>query len=341
MLLSHAAIMIPPLSAAQMAHRRAVEEFMSEDSVPWASNQGYLASLIEGETRSSKDNDEHDQNHDNGDRNEDDAAGEVGKLKNNKQDAATIPNYTPVTYGEVTTAGARSLFYYMGMTGNPKRCSANDKETIHCNTTTTTTGDESAPPPPVVGDIVFVDLGSGVGKLVMQAYLELPRISRSIGIELSPMRHQSAVAAWDQLESLAKEMRNNIIDHIDDNKATTAAGNVIPDATVELVEGDFLQADLSNATHLFVSSLCFSEEMMYQLGTKLEQEKPANLHCVASLRRFSNDFERKGILDRKSYQVVWKTFGLLHRIEYVEMSWTQRQGQGCVVHVYTKPPVTP
>ena len=57
----------------------------------------------------------------------------------------------PSTYGEVTTLGARQLFYYMGMT---------TKERDH-------------PPTHQPDTIVFCDLGMGRGKLVVQAFLEL------------------------------------------------------------------------------------------------------------------------------------------------------------------------
>ena len=42
----------------------------------------------------------------------------------------------------------------------------------------------------------FVDLGSGLGKVVMQAFAEYPEsLSRVVGIELSPARHREAVGA--------------------------------------------------------------------------------------------------------------------------------------------------
>ena len=48
---------------------------------------------------------------------------------------------------------------------------------------------------------VFVDLGSGVGRLVAQARLELPpeRMARCVGVELSPSRHDLATSGWASL----------------------------------------------------------------------------------------------------------------------------------------------
>jgi hypothetical protein len=74
-----------------------------------------------------------------------------------------------LTYGEITPLGARQLFHEMGMTG-----SLDDSD-------------------PDKDEIVFVDMGSGVGRLVMQAYMELPRLKRAVGIEILSHRHQHAV----------------------------------------------------------------------------------------------------------------------------------------------------
>merc|ERR1719191_1491924 len=54
----------------------------------------------------------------------------------------------------------------------------------------------------VTGDDVFCDLGSGTGKVVMQAFLER-RTREAIGVELSEARHENAIHARDRLaESL-------------------------------------------------------------------------------------------------------------------------------------------
>eukprot|EP00928_Gymnodinium_smaydae_P025025 TRINITY_DN20070_c0_g1_i1.p1 TRINITY_DN20070_c0_g1~~TRINITY_DN20070_c0_g1_i1.p1 ORF type:complete len:375 (-),score=87.80 TRINITY_DN20070_c0_g1_i1:67-1143(-) len=49
--------------------------------------------------------------------------------------------------------------------------------------------------------VVFADLGSGVGKLAVQAFLEFPRLSRAIGVELSSSRASSARAAWQAMQA--------------------------------------------------------------------------------------------------------------------------------------------
>ena len=113
----------------------------------------------------------------------------------------------PSAYGEVTPSGARQLFDTMG---------------VH-----------------TASDAVFADLGSGAGRLVVQAWLELPMVQRAIGVELAPSRHATAVSAWDSLvESGAT--------------AQFAHGRAAPEFRL----ASMLETDLSAATHVYVASLC-------------------------------------------------------------------------------------
>ena len=164
----------------------------------------------------------------------------------------------------------------------------------------------------------------------MQAYMELPRLHRSIGIELAPQRHQNALNAWEKLQPSAEAIRNGLKDQQDIS--------IVTDAAVQFIEGDFLRADLSGVTHMYVSSLCFTEDMIRELAIKLEHGAP-NLQSVATLRAFPPEFQKKGILDRKNYEVVYKTFGMITTSQYAEMTWTENAGgKGCEVHIYTKAP---
>jgi len=155
--------------------------------------------------------------------------------------------YTPSTYGEVTPLGARQLFHQMGMRNRR--------------------------------DIAFFDLGSGAGKLVVQARLEL-MLTHARGIELAKSRHDAALRALAKVRQIEAE------------------------TLVELMEGDLFGMDLSGATHVYVSSLCFDPGAMKRLGEKLQEA--SNLKCVASLREipgFGNPVVR-----------------------YIEMSWTKPKG---------------
>ena len=84
----------------------------------------------------------------------------------------------PSTYGEITPLGARQLFGAMELLDDGPRKPKHQVSHGH-----------------------FFDLGSGTGKLVGQAVLELPnkRVEKATGIELSPSRHEYAIRAKEAL----------------------------------------------------------------------------------------------------------------------------------------------
>ncbi|KAL3901870.1 MAG: hypothetical protein SGPRY_012222 [Prymnesium sp.] len=140
----------------------------------------------------------------------------------------------------------------------------------------------------------FMDLGSGAGRLVAQVWLDLPdNVGRAIGIELAPSRHASAVRAWDRLAKSSELLR--------------------PGAP-EFILGSMLEADLSDATHVYVASLCMGDDLLDALWQRLLLA-PA-VEVVATLRPFRG---AEGYL-----------FGSVD----VEMTWTQHSGQGTPVYFY-------
>ncbi|CAK0889231.1 unnamed protein product, partial [Prorocentrum cordatum] len=172
----------------------------------------------------------------------------------------------PSTYGEVTPLGVRQIGRALGL-------------------------DKLAGEP-----AVFMDLGSGVGKLVAQAYLEWPAVVRAVGVELSHTRAASARAAWGDLSASgdAAELR----------AAAAALGSgPRPPAPGEIVflEGDLFEVDVSEATHIYLASLCFSDGMLSRVAGKLSAEA-ARLRAVASLRRFPGGlpgFEGNGSVEAR------------------------------------------
>lgn len=144
--------------------------------------------------------------------------------------------FGPSTYGEITELGARQLWRYMEADGP---------------------GPGPGPEP-----ICFMDLGSGAGRLVGQAFMELPRARRCVGIELDRSRHAAAVQSWAESNHAARRVREG---HLGDSAEHSCA-------TLELLEGDLFQLDVSEGTHVFVASLCFSPAMMERLAAKLACE---------------------------------------------------------------------
>jgi len=213
-----------------------------------------------------------------------------------KKEVETL--YEPSTYGEVTPVGARQLFDEMGLREPPQR---RRQDSLQLSTTAT-----------------FMDLGSGAGKLVIQAYLELrPRLKRAIGIELARSRHQSALLAKSRL---TEKFPNLLVDPL--GYFSLDGFTPISSTRIEFREGDLLQADLSSVTHVYVASLCFSAELMLQLEDKLWRHvgvthNTSSLQCVATLQRFPGD--RLGT----------------PRVRYIEMSWTKPRGSP--VYFYSHP----
>ena len=227
--------------------------------------------------------------------------------------AAVASMGRPSTYGEITALGARQLFGAMGLLDNPK----GSKEQLQKNSS-----------------IHFFDLGSGTGKLVGQAVLELPNnsLSRATGIELSPSRHDSALRAKEALLELTSTSGLSF----DQEYGYGAQNDDVSDIFVleenvnklELLQGDLFDSDLSTATHIYVASLCFPNELMVRLEERLkaliQQQETASerdgaqnsvLEWVATLQPFPNNLG-----------------GISPVVRFMEMSWTKPLG--CVVYLY-------
>mmetsp|Transcript_17759 Transcript_17759/g.27877 ORF Transcript_17759/g.27877 Transcript_17759/m.27877 type:complete len:295 (-) Transcript_17759:906-1790(-) len=199
---------------------------------------------------------------------------------------------TASTYGEITMLGARQLFYYMSLTTQKSR--SNNK------------------------DFHFYDLGSGGGRLVIQSYLELPSVSTSVGIELSHSRHEIASKTYKYLQDNGDITRiRNLARRawgIEDKDDTNDSG-------IKLYEGDLFKLDISKATHIYVSSLCFSEQMLEMLVEKIEREA-TSLQVIASLRMLplkKNNDEALVKIGKSPWQ------------EWIEMSWSK---EGSSVYIY-------
>lgn len=109
----------------------------------------------------------------------------------------------------------------------------------------------------------FVDLGSGLGKTVIQAYLDC-NIKKCIGIELSPTRYAEAVKAKNKLEHGGyKKYRQKI----------------------EFWNKNLFDANISDATIILLNCLIdTSEEFRKKVMKKLSQIKhPAHLIVVTGV----------------------------------------------------------
>lgn len=149
------------------------------------------------------------------------------------------------TYGEVTPLGARQLATAM-FAPNIANC-----------------GSEYARAEALEA-VVFVDLGSGAGRLAAQMFLDNPFVRKAVGVELSAQRHAIAEGAVRRLAASLDEALN-----------------------IHYIHGNALKADLSDATHIFISSLCFPAAVVDGLSARIARSDPfnsaPNVRVVASL----------------------------------------------------------
>ena len=112
----------------------------------------------------------------------------------------------------------------------------------------------------------FADLGSGLGKCVLQAATD-HNVADAVGIEFSPSRHEMAKRSRDALPT-AVASRVRFIE-----------GDC---ASVGLWEG--ADTPLAGATVVWVCSTCFGAHLMERICGRLEAA--ASVRAVASLRPF-------------------------------------------------------
>lgn len=96
---------------------------------------------------------------------------------------------------------------------------------------------------------VLYDLGSGVGKLVVQVGLTTP--AKVVGIELSKTRHEYAISVQKEIEKR----------------------NLVKKDKITFINKNINDVPLDQATVLFMCSTCFSDELMRSLTEKLGKLK--------------------------------------------------------------------
>jgi len=175
----------------------------------------------------------------------------------------------PKTYGEVTPLGVRQLAWEMGISNE--------------NCTINTASSRS---------MVFYDLGSGVGRLVTQLYLDQPHaiVDKAVGVEL----------AWDRHE-LAQQALVGIQNEV--GCTDPPESDLCP--PIRFIHGDATQVDWSDATHLFLSSLCFPDVVLESLQQTILQLP--EVQVVAALNRL--DWLLRNSIEWEERQV------------HIQMSW--------------------
>ena len=115
---------------------------------------------------------------------------------------------------------------------------------------------------------VFYDLGSGIGKFVTMVAELMPNI-KSKGIELVKERHDKAMKVYHVLKKSVQ-------------------------SRIEFICGSMFDYSIKDASWVFISNLCFSDQLNKQLAKKIEQEvkKDTLIACSVELP-FHSAFHRK------------------------------------------------
>lgn len=109
---------------------------------------------------------------------------------------------------------------------------------------------------------IFIDFGSGLGKLVIQTFLNT-EAKQVIGIEIIPELHQQSLFAATRVQAELPEF-------FAENRKLT------------FLLGDFFDFSFDTATIALISSPCFDQHMLHKLGN-LINDTPS-IHTVFSLR---------------------------------------------------------
>lgn len=165
----------------------------------------------------------------------------------------------------------------------------------------------------------MIDLGSGLGKVVLSAALALP-FATCTGVELLPYRHAMARQRFDALLAAgdaalaalpALPARDEPLP-LPYGAVANAAHVLDLRQRVRFINGDLFDADVSQAGLVFMYSTCFAP-LMDRIGDKLARDLPQG--CLVSTTTFP--LKHPGFREVAQFQsgtVAWTTVFLYERV---------------------------
>jgi hypothetical protein len=158
---------------------------------------------------------------------------------------------------------------------------------------------------------VMVDLGSGLGKVVMTAALTLP-FTRCVGIELMNYRHRLAQERLVKLLTLARQGLEALPQPLTLDtplllpSGRQASGRHLLElgARIAFIESDMFKVDVRGASLVFLYSTCFGP-LMDALSNKLARELPEG-----------------ALVTTTTYPIKHPAFRLLESFAPGTLSWT-------------------
>ncbi|MBV7537473.1 histone methylation protein DOT1-like protein [Duganella sp. sic0402] len=158
---------------------------------------------------------------------------------------------------------------------------------------------------------IMVDLGSGLGKVVMTAALTLP-FSRCVGVELMTYRHRLAQDRLVRLLTLTRQGLEALPEPLRVDTPLTLPSGVVANgrhllelgARIAFIENDMFKVDVRGASLVFVYSTCFGP-LMNALSNKLARELPEG-----------------ALVSTTTYPIKHPSFRLLETHAPGTLSWT-------------------
>lgn len=118
-------------------------------------------------------------------------------------------------------------------------------------------------------DEIFYDFGTGVGKALAVAALFYP-FKKCVGIELFGTLAEAAKHATDQLKTNNNEALAN------------------PEITFDILEQNFLTADISGADILFINATCYAGETWKKLNNQLAEQLHAGARVIITTQMLTH-----------------------------------------------------
>jgi len=136
----------------------------------------------------------------------------------------------------------------------------------------------------------FIDLGSGLGKVVMTAAVSV-NFDSYVGIELVPYRHNLALQRLANFSSTLQEGIKHYSGSDQDfsfvgNEPVTKEHLVTIPKRIEFILKDLFEADVSRASVIFIYSTCFGS-LMHKVSEKIANEAPVG--CLVSSTTYQLD----------------------------------------------------
>lgn len=134
-----------------------------------------------------------------------------------------------------------------------------------------------------INDLVYYDLGSGYGKTVINAVVNI-NFKRAVGIELAIERVK-----------IAQNALNKLNDHFKKR--------------IQLIHGNILEKDISDADVIFISNLCFSKEINDKLANKIANECKKGVIIMSSKQLTHNKL--RNVLNTTT-KMTWSQNSSIH-----------------------------